>query len=328
MSQQLLEETISYFMVSQLDHHMRLDKWLLTNFKNLTNATVQKLIRTGQIRIDGKRANFDFKLQENQKIRIPMFIVNSYAPLSLKETYNKKVNLDLVKNRQYITTILNSILYKDEDFIIINKPVGLAVQGGSKIGFNLTSAFEYLKFEKEEVPYIVHRIDKETSGILVLARHKEASRFIAEKFRSKDIKKMYSCLVAPLFKKSSGVIAAPLIKMANLQNQKMIIDEKNGKEAITQFEVKSINNEVGYLMVSPITGRTHQIRVHMANVLNAPILGDFKYGFTPLKNIKLDYKRLYLHATSVEFKSLDGNKIAITAPFEEEFQEMLDILEF
>jgi 23S rRNA pseudouridine955/2504/2580 synthase len=315
----LINKKKKTFIVAKGDVGMRIDRWLLTNFTNLNNSLMQKLIRKGDVRLNNAKCLFNQRLEDGDVISLPYFIDNFVDQDPLKHV------IDVKKYQKEIDYLLSNILYKDDDILIINKPSGLAVQGGSKIAFNITHAFEKLKFESTELPMIVHRIDKETSGVLVLARHKMAARYMMDLFKNKNIQKTYHCIIYPYNKLGSGTINAPLHKMGDPDNQKIIVDPL-GKTAITNYDVKKTHNGFALVQVMPITGRTHQIRVHMAQVLNAPIVGDYKYGFKPSLNSAINQKYMYLHASEIAFKLPSGNEITIKAPMEDIFLQGLEIL--
>ncbi|MDR0484098.1 MAG: RluA family pseudouridine synthase [Alphaproteobacteria bacterium] len=317
---------VENIVITLEESKQRLDKWLLQKFPNLNNSMVQKLIRTKQVKVDGKAVAHNFILQESQNVRVPVYFISQ-----IKDNKQPKKTIDISKYKKEIQQVVDSIIYKDDNLIILNKPAGIAVQGGSGINFNITVAFPELRFNLANNPFIVHRIDKETSGILVLARNKATAQYMFTLFKEKKISKTYNCLVYPFILKKyqsigmQGTISAPLLKTENTNIEGVSIDE-NGKEAITNYKVLAYQNDIALMEVKPLTGRTHQIRVHMAEYLKNPIIGDFKYGAIPLKEKDINYRKLYLHAKAIEFISVDGKKIFIEASFDKDFQLALHIL--
>lgn len=310
--------------VSKEDNNQRLDKWLAKSFNNINTSIAQKLIRTGQIKVDGKKVKYNHVLLEGQSVRVP---TDSISNINLDKKIVKTI--DPLKYKNEIQKLVDAVIYKDDNLVILNKPSGVPVQGGSKVTFNVTVAFADLRFGLENNPFIVHRIDKETSGILILARNKQAAQYMFDVFKEKKITKTYICLVHPFIAKKynnigfEGRISAPLLKAGNINMEGIVIDEQ-GKEAISDYKVLDYKNNIGLMEVKPLTGRTHQIRVHMSEYLGNPIIGDFKYGATPLKEKNFNHRKMYLHAQKIEFISVEGKEISITAPFDSDFKGALE----
>ena len=319
---QKVNENFVIIQASKVDAGLRLDKWLIKHFPNLNNGFAQKIIRKALVKVDGKKVDFNYRLIENQQIKVPITLIEAIA--SNKDIKQDLINLNLGVYKKTIESIKANLLYKDDDFLVINKPYNLAVQGGSNITFNLTHVLPFLQFESNEVPVLVHRIDKDTSGLLVLARNVISARYMFEKFKNKEVNKQYLCLVDGILPIKVGTIDAPLLKTGESPNQKMVIDNA-GKQAITNYKVLNENNGISLVEVSPVTGRTHQIRVHMANFLQAPILGDFKYGYK--KNANMKVSRLYLHAKHINFTSFNNKIIDVNCHVEQSFQELLTFLQ-
>jgi 23S rRNA pseudouridine955/2504/2580 synthase len=334
-----MEDKIQYFIVKLNDNGMRLDRWLSQQFPNINNSIAQKLIRTGEIKLNKKKVEFNSRVSNGDEVRVPVFIVNNID--INKNKANKKQSIDINAYKKQIEDLKKNILYKDDDYIILNKPSGLSVQGGSGVVFSLTDALESLRFGLDYNPYIVHRIDKETSGILILARTRESSIHMLDLFKNKLIEKNYLAIVYPVLNAElSGVIDAPLFKDLSLENQKVEVSEE-GKDAITNYNILNLKNNVALINFSPQTGRTHQIRVHTNYFFKASILGDYKYNFNKhsflnilKKNFKfkdnlineIDLRKMYLHAHKVKFKSQHGVIIDIICPIPNYFQAITDII--
>lgn len=264
------------------DDGQRLDRFLKKKFPDLAFGQLQKLLRTGQIRIDGKRVKGDAKLQKGQDLRLPPQLSN--AEVASKTTNAKDTHL-----------IRSLVIYEDEDVVAIDKPAGLAVQGGSSITRHVDGMLNGLTGKNGVRPRLVHRLDKDTSGVLVLARSAEAARRLATAFAGRDTEKIYYAITAPAPKKDTDRIDAALTKgMAGSDVEKMMQDDEIGKPAITDYRVlaRAPNNTAALVEFLPLTGRTHQIRVH-ASLIGCPLWGDRKYGGSGAE-------RFYLHARFLE----------------------------
>ncbi len=288
--------------VTEAHNGQRLDRWLKRELGAVPQSLIFKIIRTGQVRVDGKRAKADQKLITGQDIRIP--------PVKV-ETTEKKGLSD--KDREFIKSL---VIYDDGDLIALNKPGDIATQGGTNTFRHIDGLLEGLKNRKGVVPRLVHRLDKETSGILLLARSAEAVRELGFMFKGKDVEKRYMALVSPVPDVYEGTINAPLLKAGGKDRERIMVSD-DGQKAITDYKVVDhAGKKVAFIVFRPGTGRTHQIRVHAAQVLNAPILGDKKYGFkAELFDGQLQTKRTHLHAYSLSFKHPVTKKyIELTAP--------------
>ncbi len=219
--------------------------------------------------------------------------------------------------------IVASVLHRDDDIIVINKPAGLAVQGGTKIRRNLDAMLDVLRFDAEERPRLVHRLDKETSGCLVLARSVKAASFLADGFSQRTTHKIYWALVAGSPQPASGIIDQPLSKSGGAGNEKMASDE-GGATAITRYRtLESSSRKISWLELEPETGRTHQLRAHCA-LIGTPVIGDGKYGGADAVVAIASLERhLYLHARVIELRHPDGGTVRVTAPLPQYFREAI-----
>lgn len=269
--------------VPEDDDGQRLDRWLK---KHMPFGLAQKLIRKGAIRVNGKKVKQDAKLFAGQEVRLP--------PFDAPEEKARKQGVSAA-DAEFIRSL---IIYKDDDVIVLNKPHGIAVQGGTNIKKHIDGMLDALVSRKGVRPRIVHRLDKDTSGVLILARTAEAARALGKLFKGRDVKKIYWAVTAGAPEQNEGTVTAPLVKAGGGQKERIVIDDKEGKTAVTDFIVlERAAKQAAFVAFWPRTGRTHQIRVHAADILGCPVLGDGKYGGAAAH---LDgpgiLSRLHLHA--------------------------------
>ena len=282
----------------------RLDRWFKTHYPQLKFGQLQKLLRTGQIRVDGKRAKGDHRLEAGAEIRIPPFPGTSNEPA--RPAKPKKVAAEDV------SMLHDRVLYRDKDVLVIDKPAGLAVQGGSKTTRHLDAMMDALTFEADEPPRLVHRLDKDTSGVLVLARHQKAARALSKAFKSRASRKIYWALVIGVPKPPVGEISSHLEKRGGAGGEKVEISDR-GQHALTYYEViDQAAQKIAWLGLMPATGRTHQLRVHCAG-LGTPIVGDGKYGGAEAFPDGLA-NQLHLHARSIRLPHPSGGMLEAEAP--------------
>lgn len=288
--------------VTNKEDDCRLDRFLRRTYPTLTQGLIQKLLRTRAIRVNGAKATADKRLVVGDEIRLP----------SIKAPVAKKTQSLSKKEADFIQSL---VIYKDDDVIALNKPAGLAVQGGSKTTRHVDGLLDGLRFGAER-PRLVHRLDKETSGVLVLARNVKAAGYLTNAFAKHSLNKIYWSLVAGVPKPKNGTINAPLLKGEN----GVRLDDK-GQPATTDYEtIDNFGKNVAWLALSPRTGRTHQLRVHMAKVLNVPILGDDKYGH--LWDDRWDIPhRMYLHAYSLDMRLPSGKNVHLVAPLSDDMKK-------
>lgn len=277
---------------------LRLDRWFKRRYPALSHARLSKLLRTGQIRVDGGRAKASLRLNSGSTVRVPPL---GDAPAAASVTQTRAVE---APSEQQLEAARRWVIHRDEAIIALNKPPGLAVQGGSEIEEHLDALLDGLRFGAPERPRLVHRLDRDTSGVIVLARSAAVARRLTEAFRLRAPRKVYWALVIGVPHPLSGRIDAAITKRPGAGGEKMRIAAKgdDGQGATTFYRViDSAPPRVAWLALMPKTGRTHQLRVHCAEVLGTPIVGDGKYGgaaaFLPLEGVE---KRLHLHARALE----------------------------
>ncbi|MDD2840101.1 MAG: RluA family pseudouridine synthase [Rickettsiales bacterium] len=306
-------------------NNYRLDKFLQDTFPSVNNILLQKAIRNKDILLNGKMITKSNEvLYENDELLLSNFIIKIFNnPSQILQNKN-----DLRFTDKEIEKIKNCVIYKDDHIIAINKPVRLAVQSGSKIEKSVNDYLQFLKFEKEDTVRLIHRLDKDTSGVLILARDKETADILAEYFKEKGkkLEKTYLTLAVGKFTKNEGTINYPLLKKVENGTEKVYRDEKEGKEAITNFKVLDYNEyyDVSLVEVKILTGRTHQIRVHLKEI-GHPILGDGKYGGKRAFVEDLS-DRIHLHSYKMSIKNFMGKDVNIKAELPDAFQKTLKML--
>lgn len=307
--------------VSNSDDGQRLDRWLKKHFPVLSFGQMQKILRTGQVRVDGKRAKGDTRLAEGQIIRIPPQVA---AP--------PKTARGLVKKDEDF--IRSLVIYQDEYFIALNKPAGIATQGGSKVTKHIDGLLAGLANDDGEKPHLVHRLDKDTSGILLLAKSPKAARAAGDIFKDRSIRKYYWAITSPAPLEHEGKVRSVIAKVEGAGGERMMaVDDDNpdGKMALTYYSVvENLGDDLAWVCFWPRTGRTHQIRVH-ALELGAPLLGDYKYDPEQafLEERPELPKGLHLHARRLIFQHpFLRRKIDITAPLSPDMRKTFKVFGF
>ena len=308
--------------VTSPEDGIRLDKWFKAHFPGMAFGRLQKLMRTGQIRVDGGRVKPGTRLETGQKVRVP--------PLGdMPEARPPKPKRIIIEDKD-VREIQQSVLHRDDDIIVINKPAGLAVQGGTGTSRHVDGMLDALRFGAGERPKLVHRLDRDTSGVLVLARNTQTARYLTECFRTKDVRKLYWALAVGVPVPDDGLIDLRLLKSPGRGGEKVVVDEVNGKRAISRYRVLDhAGRRASLLALEPLTGRTHQLRVHLAEALGTPIAGDGKYGGSEayLEGGGIE-KKLHLHARRVRIPLRSGKSLEISAPVPKHIQSSLDYLGF
>ncbi len=306
---------------------MRLDRWVQTQCPQLGFGQVQKLLRSGQVRVDGKRAKGEHRLQIGQAVRLPPFALNPHAPQGEAPERPKPAGMSAEAAWELLAPW---VVYDDEDLFIINKPAKFAVQGGSGIGLNIDKLLEAMAVEGGDRPRLVHRLDQDTSGCLIVARSRPITVKMTELFRNRSVAKTYWAVVEGIPKPTQGRITLPL-KPYNAGNgeKKMMVttaQDKDGQRAETVYSVvDKAHKRVAWVSLKPVTGRTHQLRVHMA-AIETPIIGDRKYGEEFHGE---DWAQLHLHARRVQFPHpRTGKTVDATAPLPEHMVQTFDAYGF
>ncbi len=283
---------------------LRLDRWFKRHFPGLGHGRLEKLLRTGQIRLDGRRAASGDRLAAGQKIRVP----------PLGDIATPPPRPAPAPRPEDAAALQAAVLYRDDELIVLDKPAGLAVQGGTNTERHLDAELDALRFGAKERPRLVHRLDKDTSGVLVLARSAAAAARLSALFRGKEVRKIYWALTVGVPSPRTGRIDRRLAKLMGRAGERVVAAE-DGKRAVTLYRTAAhAGDKFAWLVLEPVTGRTHQLRAHCA-ALNAPILGDGKYGGTAAHPAGAPHARqLHLHARAVSLPKPGGGRLQAVAP--------------
>ena len=298
------KKPVANLTVAADEDGLRLDRWFRRHYPGLPHGRLEKLLRTGQVRVEGRRAKSNFRLAAGQTIRVPP--LGEARPT--RDEGSAKVSPGDAR------MLAERILYKDDHVIVLDKPAGLAVQGGSGTRRHLDGMLDALRFGAER-PKLVHRLDRDTSGVLVLARSAGAAAKLAAAFRSRAARKVYWAAVMGTPHPLDGRIDIPLAKETGPGGERVAAGEDKGQRAVTRYRVADrAGKRAAWLVLEPETGRTHQLRVH-AQALGTPIVGDGKYGgpdaFLKGGNIS---PKLHLHARAIRLPHPSGGQIEVAAP--------------
>ncbi len=291
----------------------RIDNFLRNQLKNIPKSMIYRIIRKGEVRVNKKRIKAEYKLQAGDIVRIPPVRQQEVEQAERPSTKLNKV-----------AQLEHSILFEDEQMLILNKPSGTAVHGGSGLKFGAIEALRALRPQARFLE-LVHRIDRDTSGILLIAKKRSALRHLQAQFREKTVQKYYFALVMGQWKSNCRVVSAPLLK--NEVNSIVRVNS-DGKDSETRFKIIEKFSDATLVQASPITGRTHQIRVH-TQYSGHPIAWDDRYGDRRFDayTAKLGLDRLFLHAANIQFiHPATGEKMDISAPMEAKLEKVLQQL--
>ena len=291
---------VRQFRVAADDDGIRLDRWFQRHLPDVGFNIVSRWSRTGQLRVDGARAAPGDRVLEGQTIRVPP----AEARPDLPEKVKRVRVIDLTPDE--IAYAQSLVIYRDEQAIVINKPPGLATQGGTKTDEHVDKLLDGLLFDAESRPKLVHRLDKDTSGALLLARSSRSAAHFAKAFSSRTARKVYWALVIGVPSINDGMIELPLAKQPGTGGEKMHVDEAEGMPARTRYRViERAGNRAAWVELQPHTGRTHQLRVHLA-AIGHPIVGDGKYGGKDSFLTGSISRKMHLHARRIRIDHPDG----------------------
>ena len=296
--------------VTDAEDGMRLDRWFRSHYASLPHSRLEKLLRTGQVRVDGGRAKASTRLLAGQTVRVPP--LPDTAPLSEPKHALSKAE------RAFLASIT---LYEDDDLLVLDKPSGLAVQGGTKTAHHIDRLLEGMGDGPETRPRLVHRLDRDTSGVLVVAKRRSVAAKLGRAFQTRSVRKIYWALVKGVPKPAQGKVDAALVKAAGPEGDR-VRKARPGEQDIAQAAVThyAVVDRAGqsfaFVSLKPVTGRQHQLRAHMA-ILGHPILGDEKYhGDRDLPEGVA--RKLHLHARRISFPHPSGEGVVdVTAPLPE-----------
>ncbi|EHH69050.1 RluA family pseudouridine synthase [Gluconobacter morbifer] len=291
-------------IVTEDEADLRLDRWFRRHYPNLTQGALQKLCRTGQVRVDGGRVQTSARLAPGQTVRVPPLPdVSRPAPPPPPDP-------------ALVREIEKMVIYQDEHLLVLDKPSGLATQGGPGITKHVDMMLDGLRVEGGDRPRLVHRIDRDTSGILLIARTPGVAAKLAAAFRGRDVQKTYWAVVVGRPSPASGIIDQPLAKIGAGGASLVIAasrDEEDAASAKSEYEtLDAAGKKFSWLKLSPLTGRTHQLRVHCESI-GTPILGDPRYGGKAAHPDGF-IDRLHLHARQLDIPHPAGGRLIVTAP--------------
>src|SRR3990170_2010070 len=300
---------------------MRLDRWFKTHYAALPHSRLEKLLRTGQVRVDGARAKASMRLTQGQTVRVPP-LPDVAPPPAPKHKLSKA-------DREFLASIT---LYEDDDLLVLNKPSGIAVQGGTKTPHHIDRLLEGLGDEPETRPRLVHRLDRDTSGVLVVAKRRAVAAKLGRAFQTRSVRKIYWALVHGVPKPHQGKIEAALVKAAGPEGDRVRKarpgEQERAQSAVTYYAVVDrAGQEVAFLSLKPVTGRQRQLRAHMA-IIGHPILGDEKYRSSAELPEGIENK-LHLHARRISFAHPSGEGVVdVTAPLPDHMRQSFALFAF
>ena len=310
-------DEVRQFTVAADDDGIRVDRWFKRHLPQIGYGMVGKWARTGQLRVDGKRVKPDDRLSTGQVLRVPPAGDNSPRPRRVRELSEE--------DRELAREILIS---KTKAALVLNKPPGLATQGGTKTTRHIDGLLDAYADAEEPRPRLVHRLDKDTSGLLLVARTPGSASFFSKRFSTRDAKKVYWALITGVPDVMEGTIDAPLGKQPGTGGEKMHVDHENGQRAVTRYRVvERAGNKAAWVEMMPLTGRTHQLRVHMT-AIGHPIVGDGKYGGQDAFLTGSISRKMHLHARRLVIEAPGGETLDETANLPEHFAASMEQLGF
>lgn len=313
--QNVINQAVKMLTISEDEAGQRIDNYLLAKLKGVPKSLIYRIVRKGEVRVNKGRIKPEYKLQANDVVRVP--------PIRVSEKEQAPISTKLNK----VSQLENQILFEDESLLILNKPSGIAVHGGSGLSFGVIEALRTLRPEARFLE-LVHRLDRDTSGILLVAKKRSALRNLHEQLREKTVQKDYLALVRGQWQSHCKVVKAPLLKNELSSGERIVRVSEQGKPSETRFSIEERYNNATLVKASPVTGRTHQIRVH-TQYAGHPIALDDKYGDKQFDEqmSQLGLTRLFLHALSIRFTHpKTGEILQINAPLDQDMKGILTIL--
>jgi len=314
------EAQVRQLLVTAEDDGIRLDRWFRRNLPEVSFGQISRWARTGQLRLDGRRAAPGDRIEAGQTVRVPP--QGEEPPAQRRQAQRPRLSDDEV---DFVRSL---VIHEDQAAIVVDKPPGLATQGGTKTRDHLDRLLEGLAGEEGARPKLVHRLDKDTSGVLLVARTPRAAAFFAKSFAGRTARKVYWAIVTGVPAVADGMIELALAKQPGTGGEKMHVDEAEGLPAKTRYRVlERAGNRAAWVELQPYSGRTHQLRVHMA-AIGHPILGDGKYGGQDAFLTGAISRKLHLHARRLRIDHPDGGRIDIAADLPEHFAATMASLGF
>ncbi len=312
---------VTYKIIKKDEENMRLDRWFKLYYPQISHAHLQKLLRKGEVRLDGGRIKANIRLKSGQKIRIP--------PLNIEK------NIKNIKFSKTDADFLRSIvLYEDDDLYVFNKPPALAVQGGSGTANHIDKMLKSFPCKEGENLRLVHRLDRDTSGCLIVAKTRKTAAHFGKIFRTRSVKKIYWAITIGVPNPMQGKISCFLAKEGNANGEQMVVVNRGQRGAQYSQTYYSTTDHAGreyaWITLKPVTGRTHQLRVHMMH-LGVPILDDPRYNRLDNYNWQRPQelgRGLHLHARRLIVPLLGGRILDISAPLPEHMQKTFNLLGF
>jgi 23S rRNA pseudouridine955/2504/2580 synthase len=303
---------VIYVEINEDNCDQRLDNFLISRLKGVPKSRIYRLVRKGEVRVNKGRVDIKYRLAAGDVVRIP--------PVRVAE---RSEEFFVPKGLQ--AALQQGILFEDDGFMVINKPAGFAVHGGSGVSSGIIEGLRLMRPEARFLE-LVHRLDKDTSGCLLIAKKRSALRKLQEFFRNSEIKKTYQALLAGQWDRKKLIVTAPLLKNISKGGERIVVISKAGKAAETLFTRIKLFRNATLVEASPKTGRTHQIRVHAASLGHA-IVGDDRYGIDEINKLfkNKGYKRMFLHAETLKFKHpVTDEKMTISAPLPLQLMNLLN----
>lgn len=309
------QNQVQFIDISDDEAGQRIDNFLLAKLKGVPKSMIYRIIRKGEVRVNKGRIKPEYKLIAGDQVRVP--------PVRVAEREEAPVSAKLDK----VSALADCILYEDDAILVINKPSGTAVHGGSGLSFGVIEGLRALRPEARFLE-LVHRLDRDTSGILLVAKKRSALRALHEQLRLKQMQKDYLALVRGHWQSHTKVIQAPLLKNILQSGERVVRVSPEGKPSETRFKVEERFDNATLVKASPVTGRTHQIRVHTLHA-GHPIAFDNRYGDKQFDSQLADtgLKRLFLHANALKFTHpKTGEEMRLQAPLDKELNQCLKVL--
>lgn len=293
----------------------RLDNFLFRQLKGVPKSRIYRALRHGEVRVNKKRVKPDYRLSEGDNLRIPPVAVPEKRPVFVADKHLQRIE--------------QSIIYEDDNLLVVNKPPGIAVHGGSGLDFGLIEGLRKLRPHCKRLE-LVHRLDKETSGCTLIAKKSSVLKYLHKQLREKTVRKCYLALVQGQWPKRKSQVDAPLLRYLLASGERRVKVSPEGKPSKTLFSIEQQLSNATLIRAEPVTGRTHQIRVHAQSV-GFPLVGDDKYSGAAERELAQAIKlpRLFLHAQSIEFSLMHKEKpkvMKITAPLPEDLSGVLQAM--